>query len=342
MSGVLFSITPYISPESAYIFQLLTPFGIPFYLLFILLLVIVLWLRMWKTVIVVSLYLLINIVDTFTFLPIDRSNETDDLPGLSVLSYNVSFFKSTQFNPLHKVNSIEKSKSHAIQQTILDLNADVICLQEYYQDDNVNIYQLDKKLGSSYDHYFLTRPSYEKGRSGGISIFSRYPIIEQGIVLVDSTNRFNGVAFVDIRFNNDTIRIINAHLHSMQIRTDKVFSVPGLVRTFQSLKRGSIFRHKQIEVLTEFIRNSPHKVILAGDLNELSNSYNYHQIARLLNDAFMEAGNGLGYTLNKTRWSLYRIDYQFYSDGLVSERFEIPRDNRISDHFPTYAVYRVK
>ena len=339
--GIIFSLTRFIPPDILFYFQLIVPVILIVYLsaIFILLFTLIFKLRL--SSIVVILYLLYNVGDFYRTVGISIGHTSESIDNLSVMSYNVSFFKSTQFNPYHKVDSTETAQSLAIQQTIIDHEADIICLQEYYQDDNVSVYQLNNRL-PEYQHFFLTRPSYEKGRSGGISIFSKYPIIDQGVVLVDSTNRYNGVAFVDVLFGSDTLRVVNAHLHSMQIRPDRIFSLNSFFSILRTYKRGSIIRQNQVSKVVEFIQASPYEIILTGDLNELSKSYNYTQIAKLLDDTFVAVGKGLGYTLNKSRWALFRIDYQFFSAGLEPVSFQVLRENTISEHFPTLATYQVR
>lgn len=341
--ALIFSLPGFVSPYDFFLLQLVVPFVFPAYCFAIIILPILFRVRYVFSLLILVLYLIFNVGDLRRNLGINLTGTIKGNEALTVLSYNVSFFKSRQFNPYHQVDSADIARSTSIQSTIIEQSPDIICLQEYYEDENIDAYQLNQRLDSSYNYFFMTRPSYEKGRSGGLAIFSRYPILDKGVVLIDSTNSYNGVAYADILYDQDTVRIINVHLHSMQIRLDRLLKPGGIMNILRSYKRGSIIRQKQVEEIVEFIVDSPNRsIVLTGDMNELSKSYNYSRISRILNDAFVKRGVGLGYTLNKTKWALFRIDYQFYSDQVRPVKFDVLRKNRISEHFPVLVSYEVR
>jgi endonuclease/exonuclease/phosphatase family metal-dependent hydrolase len=100
----------------------------------------------------------------------------------------------------------------------------------------------------------------------------------------------------------------------------------------QRLKTGFEKRTSQAEKVATYIEDSPHPVILCGDLNDTPVSYCYRQFNRLLSDAFVTSGNGVGTTyIGKIPSN--RIDYIFYSESLKAADFQT-HDLDCSDHRP--------
>ncbi|WP_404818012.1 endonuclease/exonuclease/phosphatase family protein [Reichenbachiella ulvae] len=79
--------------------------------------------------------------------------------------------------------------------------------------------------------------------------------------------------------------------------------------------------------------------VLAGDFNELPYSNNYRQLDSNFRSSFHQAGSGFDFTLNNLLFFL-RIDHQFFGEGLEAVDYDVNRKARISDHFPTRALYR--
>ncbi|HEX8532431.1 MAG TPA: endonuclease/exonuclease/phosphatase family protein, partial [Cytophagales bacterium] len=94
-----------------------------------------------------------------------------------------------------------------------------------------------------------------------------------------------------------------------------------------------------IALVDRFVRESPHKVILCGDFNDIPYSYTYQRMRRQLRNAFEDAGSGFGFTLNDDKLFFLRIDNQFYDKALNVHDFQTHRDVTYSDHFPISATY---
>ena len=86
------------------------------------------------------------------------------------------------------------------------------------------------------------------------------------------------------------------------------------------------------------MESSPYPVIVAGDFNDTPVSYTYRVMRRGLNDAFVEAGYGAGFTYSG-KYPPNRIDYILYSDGIDCIDFDIVKV-RYSDHYPVIAYFR--
>jgi hypothetical protein len=136
----------------------------------------------------------------------------------------------------------------------------------------------------------------------------------------------------DIRYGEDTLRVLNVHLVSYYFAQDDYYFFERLVseqdtRDFKKasisvlskLKKGFIIRARQAHILRKHIEASPYPVIICGDFNDTPASYAYHTLARGMQDAFMQAGRGMGRTYKGT-FPSFRIDYILHSPALTTHR----------------------
>ena len=262
----------------------------------------------------------------------------------SVLSYNVGSFNLDRYG-----FSIDKDTviyvdtlNTELQSRWLDsVQADILCFQEFYNNDRyISESIISKLVRNGYVHYY-TNPIHIRSLEGffGVIIFSKYPIIKGDSIKYSNQPSMNRGVYADIKINEDTIRVINIHLHSMSIRIN---TVPqdfqnNLKITKNKLKKGFNERSKQIETVVSLINNSPYKVILCGDFNDLPYSYSYQKVKKVLKNAYETAGTGFGFTYNKFPFFI-RIDNQFYDEGLEPNYFNTLKNNK-SDHFPIEAGY---
>lgn len=330
ISLVLFS-TVYVSPEY-FRFVGLLPFLIPFAYLANIFLVGILGLSLRKLTLLPLIALFVGFKFVEVTFQLNPSNE--EAEGLKVLTYNAHLFnyhatKDGKFDP----NVFSWLQDHP---------ADVKVFQEFYQDYSTSSRNGVKLLGKDkgYDHIFHLSPGNKRKKSSGLAIFSKYPIIHEGRVFGD--NGSNGAIFADITVNHDTIRIYNTHLESMSIDSDKLENMEGVKRnyrqTLRKLNQGSLARSKQLALLTEHVKNSPHRVILLGDLNEIPYSYAYFKLSESLVNAFEKAGRGFGFTYNKVLFFL-RIDHIFSDPSLKAIQFKTHREVDYSDHYPVSATF---
>lgn len=97
-------------------------------------------------------------------------------------------------------------------------------------------------------------------------------------------------------------------------------------------------RAEQWQKITEFISDQSATVIVAGDFNGSPFGYSYRTMAHVADDAFREAGVGLGYTL-PSALPLRRIDY-IWSRGLRPVDCRVLPD-QVSDHRGISARFRL-
>ncbi|MEO1713160.1 MAG: endonuclease/exonuclease/phosphatase family protein, partial [Bacteroidota bacterium] len=179
------------------------------------------------------------------------------------------------------------------------------------------------------------------------AIFSRYPILARG-ELAKAEGR-NQSVWVDIDVDGMTIRVYAIHLSSTKISsTTQRLAESGDLQEKEtwrdirsvigSYKRASQRRAKEAVEFAEHIAQSPYPVIVCGDLNETPVSFVYRTIrdSRALQDAFAQAGSGLGTTYAGVIPAL-RIDFIFV-DPFFQVRSHQIRRVLYSDHYPVSTI----
>ncbi|HKZ65294.1 MAG TPA: endonuclease/exonuclease/phosphatase family protein [Chitinophagaceae bacterium] len=223
-------------------------------------------------------------------------------------------------------------------------NADILCLQEFFHSYDSTLYDNLDYLRDSL-HYPYYCYSYELDgdkQFTGSAIFSRFPIIDSGMIRYPRPTLPEALIHADIRLKNRIIRVYTTHLQSVQLlRTDyeKIDKIKegedGIVSNsktiFSKIKRGVVKRKIQTDIIKQVLGDSPYPVIFCGDLNDIPNSYTYFKIRGDMQDAFLKKGFGIGRTFSAISPTL-RIDYIF-----ADSRFRIDQFKRIvknsSDHY---------
>lgn len=337
IAGLLFFISlllfssVFISPE-VFPYVGLLPFLIPVILLanfFILAILILAWRRL-------AFLPLLTLIIGYKFLLISFQfhSRNEEAEGLKVLTYNAhGFFYRKDASSEVETNVFAWLSDHP---------AEVKVIQEFYQDYTSASRNAIKIIGKNgdYEHFYHMVEGNEKKRSFGMIIFSKYPIVNEGVVF--DNNRSNGTIFADIQVGGDTVRVYNTHLESMAIEAESLdnYEQAKLIyrQTLGKLHRGSLARAQQLSILYEHLSNSPHPVILMGDLNEIPYSHAYFQLSQKLVNAFEKAGRGFEFTYNRVLFFL-RIDHIFADPSLVPVHFNTHREVDYSDHYPVTATF---
>jgi len=272
--------------------------------------------------------------DTFSL------NLTQDEGDITIISYNTKVFNIYE-NDGNDTKSVTSMINWANEQY-----ADIICMQEFYNNGKSSVFNTLNKISKAHSYYYYHVPvvTNTKGAEFGTVIFSRYPIIDTGVVPFSESTK-NNVIYTDLNLGNDTLRIYNMHLQSMHINENDVVNTEdlatGLNHVFPRLKSGFISRAGQIRSLKKHLSECPYPIVLCGDLNDLPYSYAYQELENDLSNGFKQAGSGFGFTYNGKLFFL-RIDNHFFSDELEINSFQTHREMKKSDHFPISATYTIK
>lgn len=281
--------------------------------------------------------------ETFSIIP---SFSKD---GHKVMSYNVRLFDV--YNWLDRENWDDwapRKDGGAVLDSIYalleDESAEILCFQEFFNQP-FGDYQTKKKLKSLGYKYTHDAYSYkEKGSQYGMATFSKYPILyEEAIFFRERLN--NGILISDVKFPEDTVRVINVHLQSFNFRKEdyrylksikdstwRSIRVQGTKDLVERLEKGFDKRIQQIALVQSYVQKSPHPVILCGDFNEIPLSFVYKTLTENMEDAFLNGGMGIGNSFI-TNFPFMRIDYILTSEGLKTGRFNVIK-NELSDHYP--------
>ena len=320
----------FISPE-VFPYAGLIPFLIPIALVANLFLFFVLALAWRRLAFIPLIGLAIGI--NFLFLTFQFHPKNEGATGLHVLSYNAHLFNYKN-PPLggNEPNIFSWLKDHP---------SEIKVIQEFYQDFTISQKNALKFLSNEgeFDYFYHPLRGKKKKRSYGLAIFSKYPIINEGVVF-DEENK-NGAIFADIEIGKDTVRIYNVHLASMSIEAEAFdnYDSAKLVykQTLSKLNQGSLKRAQQVNILLEHVNNSTYPIVLMGDLNELPYSNAYYRLSNSLSNAFELAGRGFGFTFNRILFFL-RIDHIFTSPSILPLQFKTHREVDYSDHYPISAA----
>ena len=340
LSLLLAYLSVYIKPT---VFWFLGLVGLSYpFLLLINVAFLVYWIIRWKWHFlypVGAILLGISHFASFFQFPFGRNHEAN-VDDLKIISYNVNLFQLYSW-------SKEPPTYNDIFAFINREDPDIVCLQEFYVNDKFP----EKKAREKLDHnvhigYIVNR----KSSAYGMATYSRYPIVGSGEIKFE--NSANACIYTDIVVHGDTLRVYNNHLQSFRLKErnlnfllnqnirkdshtmDEIIDISFRYR--DALRK----RAQQVDVVTNHILNSPYPVIVCGDFNESPISYNYRKMLRNLNDAFVEAGAGVGHTY-KGIFRSFRIDYILYNPIFKATRYYNPHINH-SDHYPVVATLSLR
>ena len=287
-----------------------------------------------------SLLFLVPVIFGFTIhqrvISVPSKQKKSLINPVSVMTYNIQLFG---------LNNWEENTEQ--RNEIIDLinatSPDILCLQEYFHNDNQekkSAQYIKNILGYSYS-YFSKGKSNSKGHEFGIIIFSKYPILHAETISFDGMgSKTNMAQFVDIILDADTLRVYNAHLASVHLNVSEVDQImegdeKSIVlskKWLRKMKRSYQIREKQVKELKKSMDNSPYPVLLCADLNDVPVSNAYNQLTKKLEDAFLQSSYGIGETYHG-KLPFLRIDYIFHSYDLQSAEFKVI-EKGLTDHYP--------
>ena len=311
-------VLPYIPPKNFPNLSLLSLAVSP--LIVINILFVVYWLFKLKKFVLLSLSIIVIAYFHFGSFFKFSSNEdpTEIANKLNILSFNVRLFN------LYEDKDSQKNIPETISSYLKKEDPDVLCLQEYNKEMKIDF--------SGYPYNYI----HFRGKNIlGHAIFSKYPLTNT--YSFDFDHSYNNTISADIVKGPDTLRIYNLHLQSLSIKA----SVSYLQEVDNEVLRKRITtrfikQQEQVETILDHKSKSKHPVIISGDFNNTPFSYVYHKVSENMNDAFVEAGNGIGTTYLFENYPM-RIDYILASQELEILDFKTIKKT-FSDHYPITAT----
>ncbi len=260
-------------------------------------------------------------------------NQKNPDKRITLMSFNVRKFISWS-NGKYKRNTVYIDKIFDIAQ---DLDVDVLHLQEV---DLSAKEKLFRQKNYPYSCFI---------EGGALAILSKYPLGQ--CEEIDFGNSVNGILSTPLYLQTDTFFLINVHLQSNKLKTKEVQQVEkrkinekrfwkSLSNALQKYRIGAFKREKEIKILKKKVIESPYPVLLSGDFNEVPGSYAISQMTDILNDSFVEAGNGFGASF-KELFETLRIDYIFVDPLYKFSSHKIVK-TKFSDHQAIVATVIIK
>lgn len=340
-------LAPYIDPRKAWFIAFLG-LGYP-PLLLVSLLFVVYWLlrkSKWALLSLISILLGWNVLsNTIGFRASSVAPAAPDSSHLRVMTYNVHNFKKYGAK-----NDI--STKHEILEIITHEQPDVIGFEEFYSRKRGQYDMVDSIKRMLHTPYYYFAQFQEGGNENiGMAIFSKYQIIDSGIVWLNEQQNLNQCIYINILKNQDTLRVYAIHLQSISFEPQDYQYLDSVSKKGKAdinssrriggkLKLAFVKRSSQVAIAKKHMSGCPYPYIVMGDFNDTPSSFAVNQMAKGLKNTFREKGSGLGRTYNGD-FPNYQIDYIMTSQQFDVLTYRVIR-KKLSDHFPVYSDLRLR
>jgi endonuclease/exonuclease/phosphatase family metal-dependent hydrolase len=289
-----------------------------------------------------------NTKTSFAFNSPTSFQQKKKLNNLRILSWNIDNFI---FKAIWREKSWNERHELAIR-FLKSTEADILCLQDFTHlqlgngIDNIAFFR--DSLG--YPYYYFS----EDGKDYGTAIFSRINIIDSGHIRFTDKEKAESIAYADILFDNQRLRIFNTHLRSMLLNKKKI-SVDNIgyldymkedtafLLHSSRLERLAYFdkiHTKQAKQIAAVFKEQHTPFIFCADLNSVPAGYPYNILGHNTKDAFLEKGFGWGGTYSRIL-PMLRIDVVLTSNQINTVQYYSPRI-RLSDHYPIITDFNIK
>lgn len=339
-------LSVYVDPGKVWI---LAFFGLAYpFLLLANILFVIFWIVKKKRFFIIpliSIFLGWGFISSLVQIPVSSKKKSINTENtFKVLSYNVRLFD------LYDWQKESKNTTGEIFEFIRNENPDVICFQEFYTKNNIQITEDYISKALNYKYYSHIDYTIENDADNyGIATYSKYPIINKGVIQFN--NSTNTSIYTDILIHKDTVRIFNNHLQSIRFNSnnysfisnsksmDDEERIKEIKDISYRLRDAFVKRAEQSKIVSNHVKNSPYPVFICGDFNDVPFSYTYHVIKKDMKDSFIEAGEGIGNTYIG-KFPSFRIDYILHSKQINCHEFEIKKV-KLSDHYPIIGEFSV-
>ncbi|NCI51915.1 endonuclease/exonuclease/phosphatase family protein [Sediminibacterium roseum] len=329
---LLACISPYINP-SKWWFSGFTGLIFPF-LLLALIFFTILWLFARPRLALIPVITLLigwkQISVIFAWHPRAGFSKEHPADVLRLVDWNVHGFNGAD------VSDVKRNIVHELSSSIIRLNPDVVCLQEFNtaeSEDHIKPFLKDFPF-----YFFSDDVDGNRSYQSGCIIFSKYRIINSGRIKYPSQE---SLVFADIVRGNDTLRVYTTHLQSFKfgktdysnlakIKNQEDEHLAASKSIYRKMKTAFNLRGGQADVAHDEIAKSPYPSIICGDFNDVPNSYTYFRIRGNRQDAFLKKSFGIGRSFIALSPTL-RIDYILPTDHFEVKQFDMV-DEDLSDH----------
>lgn len=266
------------------------------------------------------------------YVPFNIVKEPDE-NALKVMSFNCYGFRGN-------ADTEGDTDKDAVVEYLVEQKADILCLQE------VSMGALNEEqkqmLFTTYPYHEISQ-RHDKG--GTVALFSQFPIVGSDSIRYESDGNLS-MAY-KLKAHNDTIIVINNHLESTHLDLDDRANFSQMVKgnlesddielesksLLRTLGSSAAKRAPQAEKVADFISaNKNKRLIVCGDFNDSPISYAYHRVAKGLNDGFVSAGNGFGWSYCHNAMRV-RIDHVLCSEHYRPVKCIVDKKNTLSDHY---------
>jgi len=283
-------------------------------------------------------------MSSFGFHKLHASNKNEPSSAIRIMAYNV-----------HGFGGVGKLNGKPIQSDVIKLintqHPDIINFEEFYTDvlnREVIMSSLKKVVNSGY--YYSKGYDFTQWDSSGVAIFSRFPIINRGVIQPDANSGQIQAIYADIKKGDFVFRVYCVHLQSIRFDDNDhqylknmaggSLKVHGLHAIYSKLKQAFIQRGFQVALVKKNMSECPYPYVIAGDFNDTPNSYAVTQINKGLKNAFIENGSGLGLTYFGD-FPGFQIDYILTSLQFNINNYQII-NVKLSDHYPVMSDLSIK
>lgn len=291
-----------------------------------------------------------------SFCPLNLSREKltpeEENRSFTFMSYNVYGLNDyhlplpTPKDTTNLFNEAMSGKSNPTMAYILQQNADIVCMQEFWWTLLPNHRRISPALLDS----ICTEYPY-RVMGAGNAVISKYPIYPVKLPKLNDPSAFHIAVVAEIQGHRTLI--VSAHLQSIGLDpSDKALyheitegeggrkAISGAKRKLLA-KLSTAFRNRaaQAKLIRQQIDSiGIENVIIAGDFNDIQDCYAIRQLARDdFKSAFAMAGFGpvITYHANRFYFQIDHILYRGKLDAIDFKKYDFDR----SDHYPIEARF---
>lgn len=327
---VLTYLSVFFNPAKAWV---MTIIGLAFAPAAALNLFLLLWsiARRSKAVLIPLIALLPSLIVIGRYFQFKDGGAEDNGNAVTVVSYNVGRFASSAKRLGVKS---QQECADSVVKYLKSLDADIICLQEFYMKDVNKVKSYMKENFKGYEAEYYVYPD-AKGCYGNVTL-SKYHLQDKGTLDFDESA--NLAISCDCTINGTKMRIYNCHFQSYSISLSHIVkNIRGNYKETMKyaedkLRYSIALRPKQVDLVMDNIEECPVESIVVGDFNDNPTSYTYHRLCRGRKDTFVEAGKGPGATYAYL-FPFLRLDYILYPKDCSAVSHRVDKV-RWSDHYP--------